>query len=117
MILPPAESTKKRAIRDLVCPEIEEPVIRRTEDSERRRSLRFARHLPGTLITGGQEHPITCVDVGYGGMRVIAPAKISVPAGRQVGVRVQLGSRSFGDVFSVIRTESTAESTAIHLGL
>ena len=67
MTSPPAFLTNQRAIRELVCPEVEKPMPSRPMRDERRRSLRFARRLPGTLITDGQEHPVTCVAIGYGG--------------------------------------------------
>ncbi len=108
-------SSRPRLIRELVCPDIEEPLKQREIAQERRRSLRYARNLPGTLIVGEAEHPVTCKDIGYGGVRVVAPGTVKVPLGKRVEVRVELGERSFQDEFSVRRCAGTTDGTTLNL--
>ena len=104
-------------VRELVCPHLEEPNQRASGDPERRRNHRYARQLPGVLVLNGCEHPITCVDIGYGGIQVIAPPTLSVTHGTHVIVRFTRDGRSFQDEFSVVHCEHTSDGTVLHLGL
>ena len=106
-----------RPIRELVCPEIEEPIDPSAPGTERRQSHRYARHLPGSLILGQAEYPVTCLDIGYGGMLVDAPRMAAVVSGDRAVIRIQLGNKSFQDEFSVVHTERAGQRTTIHLGL
>ena len=118
-----ASSTVHRPIRELICPDLEEPAGSAQEReqsgvaSERRKSHRYRRRLPGILVIDGSEHPVICCDIGYGGMRVIAPDAVRVAPGSRVVVRINLGTRSFTDELSVVNSEWTAEGTSMNLSL
>ena len=106
-----------RPIRELVCPDIEDSVDGSAPGDERRQSRRFTRRLPGAMIVKQAEYPVTCLDIGYGGMLLDAPHTANVALGDRVTVRIELGGKSFEDEFSVVRTERTATGMAVHLGL
>lgn len=91
-----------RPIRELVCPDIEEPVPSGHVLAERPRYHRYARRLPGTLTAAGVKHPVICRDIGYGGMRVDAPGRVDVKPDQNVSVRVDLNGRVFQDALTVL---------------
>ena len=107
----------RRPIRELVCPDIEEPIGGREPVHERRYGPRFARRLPGVLIIDGVEHPVTCVDIGSGGMGVVAPAAVRPNVGRHAVARIELNGRLFENTFSFAYGDRTADGTAIRVGL
>lgn len=112
-----ATSTSQRPIRELVCPDLEMPIETRKVREERRRHHRFTRRLPGALIVEDAAHPVTCVDIGYGGTQVVAPRRIRVNPGSRVALRIELGTRTFQDEFSVVGGECTTDRTTLHLAL
>jgi hypothetical protein len=107
----------RRPIRELICPDIEEPIGGHERAHERRYGPRFARCLPGVLIIGGIEHPVTCVDIGPGGMGVFAPTAVRPPVGRHAVARIELNGRLFENTFSVAYGGRTADATAVRVGL
>ncbi len=111
-----ASVAKPRPIRELVCPDVEDPKTRGRPHQERRRAHRYARRLPGRMILDEAEYPVTCLDIGYGGMLVDAPRTAKIASGDKVVVRIDVGGTSFQDEFSVVHTEHTAEGTTVHLG-
>jgi hypothetical protein len=106
---------KEWPIRRLVCPEIEEPISPREPHAERRRSHRYARRLPGVITARGQEYPITCTDISYGGIGVLAKGAPKVSRDDEVDVRIMLGTKAFRDEFSVVNSRSGPRGTHIHL--
>ena len=104
-------------IRHLICPDLEMHIEAPPPDAERRHGLRFARRLQGVMTADGRDYPVTCLDIGYGGIRVLAPNEAVVTAGANVGVRIDLGKRTFRDEFAVVGRESTAAGTMVHLAL
>ena len=110
-------STKHRPIRELVCPDIEEPIGRPGPHGERRRFHRYARRLPGAMHIQGEEYPITCTDIGYGGVQVESRNTVNAAPGEPAAVQIRLGGRSFRDEFAVVQCDHTAGGTSIHLRL
>ena len=107
-----------RPIRELVCPDVEESLTRRTAGAERRRHLRYRRSLLGSLRMRGEIHPIACVDIGYGGMQVRTPWPLEVAIGERVVVCIHQGVQRYEDEFAVAGRELTPEATtAVHLRL
>lgn len=111
-----ASFASPRPIRELVCPDVEDPKTLDRPDEERRHAHRYPRRLPGSIILDEAEYPVTCLDIGYGGMLVDAPRTAKIASGDKVVVRIDLGGTSFQDEFSVVHTEHTAEGTTVHLG-
>ncbi len=105
-----------RPIRELACPDVEDPKTRGRPDEERRQAHRYPRRLPGFLSLDETEFPVTCLDIGYGGMLVDAPPTAKIALGNKVVVRIDLGGTTFQDEFSVVHTEYRAEGTTVHLG-
>lgn len=104
-----------RPIRELVCPHIDEPVGAGQAGKERRRTYRYARRLPGTLVVDGMEHPVTCIDIGYGGMRVLVSGRMPLPVGERVVTRIRQGDQLYQDQLSVVACKPAAAETVIHL--
>jgi hypothetical protein len=117
MAIRDTSSMSCRPIRELVCPHIDEPVGAGQAGDERRRSYRYARRLPGTLVVDGMEHPVTCIDIGYGGMRVLVSGRMSLPVGERVVVRIRQSSQLYQDQLSVVKCKPAADETMIHLHL
>jgi len=111
------EVQQDHPIRRLVCPEIEEPIGDRDAFGERRQSHRYARKLPGRMNLGDKSVPITCVDIGYGGVGVVAPLGTPVSPGDQADIKIRLGARLFKDRFSIVHARATEEGTNVHLQL
>jgi hypothetical protein len=107
----------QRSIRELVCPDIEEPLLRARVTPERRQCYRYARRLPGMMDTGTARHPVTCCDIGYGGIRVDTPGRVILEPGQRVTVRIDLHGRTFRDTFCVKQVNPAPEGTAVHLAL
>lgn len=112
-----ASAVGRCRVRELICPDIEEPLPRKHTTVERRRCYRYARNLPGTLTVGTKVHQIMCKDIGFGGMRVDMPGRIKFTPDQKVSVRIDLPGRSFEDEFSVRRTNPAPEGTALNLAL
>jgi hypothetical protein len=106
-----------RSVRELVCPDIEEPLLRERVTPERRQCYRYARRLPGTLLAVTNEHPVTCRDIGYGGIRVDVPGRVAIKPGQKVTVRIDLQDRTFRDTFCVKNVNPAPEGMALHLAL
>ncbi|HNQ23964.1 MAG TPA: PilZ domain-containing protein [Phycisphaerae bacterium] len=104
-------------IRQLICPDIEEPLPTTPASPERRAGYRYARHLPGTMTIGKADHRVTCLDIGYGGARVITSGCLQVAPGTPAELRITLGQRSYRDRFAVVQAEPVADGTAVHLAL
>lgn len=113
-----ASTSTLHPIRELVWPEIERPIQRLDPENERRRYHRYARRgLPAALTVADQTHPVSCVDIGYGGMQVLAPNSAAIRPGQRVVVRVQQYTRTFQDELSVRHCQRMPNWTAVHLAL
>jgi hypothetical protein len=110
-------AAKARSVRELIRPEIEEPAQALPPLAERRQCKRFARQMPAVLIDGEAYHSVWCADIGYMGVKVVAPHELVLPAGKRVLVKIKQGLRSFQDEFRIVASENTAEGTALHLAL
>jgi hypothetical protein len=110
-------SIKERPIRELVMPGLEEPIQTGWGGEEWRRCHRFSRRLPAIMTTGRTQHEVTCFDIGYGGIRVVAPSTVKVQPGEHVTVRIIRGSESYLDEFAVVDSEMTGAGNSIHLSL
>lgn len=104
-------------IRELLCPAIEQPIAAAAAGAERRQYSRFARQLPGVLIDGDVYHSVWCVDVSYGGVKVLAPHGLDLAKGKRVLVKIKQGTRSFQDELLIVSTETTPQGTALHLAM
>ncbi|UCE60576.1 MAG: PilZ domain-containing protein [Phycisphaerales bacterium] len=110
-------SSGTRPIRELICPDIEEPAHTGELIKERRRCFRYPRRLPGTMTIGDAEHQITCLDIGFGGIHVAAPGAIKIRPGETVSVGIDLGARNFEDEMSVASCQKTPGQTMVHLSM
>jgi len=117
MITQQAERTTFHPFRDMIDPEVERPIETATVQPERRRYQRYARRLPCTLVTHAAEHAATCVDVGYGGIRLSTRASVEVDKGSRVAACVKLGVSNFEDWFTVANARVTDSGTTLHLRL
>ncbi len=117
MSTPKPEPVMERPIRDLICPGLETPIPHGDIGPEHRRCHRFARHLPATITADGVEDTATCVDIGYGGVGIVASNKTHVVPGQRVDLRIHLGNLDYHDEFSVVLSEHTAEGTKIRLSM
>ena len=116
--MPTGQSTTAvRPLRELICPSLEMPIEARPPGAERRQEHRFARILPGVLLTDAGETAVTCLDIGYGGVRVLAPTELELTRGTSVGVRINLGRRTFTDDYTVVESEPAPGGTTVHLRL
>ena len=104
-------------LRELVCPAIEMPLQSLEAARERRQAHRFARRLPGALESGDAEQRITCLDIGFGGVRVVASDSLRLEPGTTVTVTIELGPHVFRDECAVVKCEATAQGTVLHLRL
>ena len=104
-------------LRELVCPAIELPLQTLEAARERRQAHRFARRLPGALESGDAEREITCLDIGFGGVRIVAQDSLRLAPGTAVTVTIELGPRVFRDECAVVKCEATAQGTVLHLRL
>jgi len=101
----------------MILPEIEKPLAAAALGPEQRKCSRYARQLPGVLIDGDVYHSVWCVDVGYGGVKVVSPHGLTLAKGKRVLVKIKQGARSFQDEFLVVSMETTPEGTALHLAM
>jgi hypothetical protein len=108
---------KERPIRELVVPGLEEPIQTAWGGEEWRRCYRFSRRLPAIMTTDRAKHEVTCVDIGYGGIRVVAPITVKVQPGERVTVCISRGSESYLDEFAVVDSQITGAGNSIHLSL
>ena len=111
----PEAAVNEWPIRQLVCPEIEEPVSPREQHEERRRAHRYARRLPGVISIRGRNYPITCMNISYGGIGVLTEDTPEVSQGDEAVVRILLGTKAFRDHFSVVDSRPVPQGTSIHL--
>ncbi len=102
-------------LRDLLDPAIEEPARTYDMGTERRKGNRYSRRLSGVLRFADQVHPITCQDVSYGGLRVLAPTNVRIDPGERVLVNLRQGTRLCQDECTVVHSEHKGYAIAIHL--
>jgi hypothetical protein len=117
MTLTMTASTHSRPIRELLHPQIEEPLKTGAVLAERRQEKRFPRQLAGVLIDGEAYHSVWCVDISYAGLKVVAPTALNLAKGTRVLVKIKQASRSFQDQFAIVDAESTPKGTVLHLTL
>ena len=63
------------------------------------------------------EHPVRCVDIGYGGIRVVAPAAVRPAPGKRAVVRFERGGQPYQDELSVVHSEPATDGTVVRLSL
>lgn len=117
MPTPIATTTDFRPVRELVSVESEEPIKGVEVLHERRQGHRFARSLPGSAVLHGEEHAVTCMDIGYSGMKITVPSKVAPARDDQVIVTIEMGGRSYRDRYYIVHWEPTSDGTAIHLSM
>jgi hypothetical protein len=117
MITQQAERTTFHPFRDMIDPQVEQPIETANIQPDRRRYQRYARRLPCTLVTHAGEHAATCLDVGYGGIRLSTRDSVEVDKGSRVAACVKLGVSSFEDWFTVADARVTDGGTTLHLRL
>ena len=113
----PALGTCDHPIHELICADIEEPMPSGHVPVERRRSARYARHLPATLIAGPIGKPAICRDIGFGGIRIDTPSRVELEPGDRATVRIKLRGHTFEDIFTVRDRNPTPEGTTLHMAL
>jgi hypothetical protein len=115
----PASTTTacSRPIRELLCPDAENPIRTGTALDERRKERRYPRQLPGVLIDGDLYHSVWCMDISYAGVKVIAPNALNFAKGKRVQVKIKQATRSFQDEFAVVEMESSPKGTILHLAM
>jgi hypothetical protein len=113
----PIASRSVHSVHEMLHPAIESPIPSPTAVLERRQCSRFARQLPGVLIDGDVYHSVWCVDVGYGGVKVVSPQTLDLAEGKRVLVKIKQGARSFQDEFLIVSAKATPEGTALHLAM
>jgi hypothetical protein len=107
-----------KRIRDLIRPDVEAPIRPLGDQNERRHYHRYDGHdMPGELVTRVACIPVTCIDIGYGGVRVLTRSTASLRPGQRVLVRIPQYATTFTDEFSVRRTTRTPDGISIHLAL
>ncbi len=109
--------SNKPPLGELVNPDLEVPISKGKHSHERRKSYRFTRSLSGKITTGDKEHPVTCLNIGYGGIHVFSPDDVQLDSGESVEVEVDLGTRTYKDHYSVCSSSHTDSGTDIHLRL
>ncbi len=102
--------------RELVDPLVDQPLSAPRPLPDRRQAHRYPRRVPAVLIAKGNHHEVTCLDVGYGGMLVEAPAGVAAK-GDRVELCVDQASRRFRDQFIVCEAIRTTDSLTLHLSL
>jgi hypothetical protein len=107
----------QRPIRELIDFVVEGHLVHRRSQLERRRFLRYSRTFPATLVVDGAEHQAGCVDLSYGGARLMADADLEVRRGDRVQVRICRNGQSFQDRYSVVSAQNTGDGTSVHLTL
>lgn len=83
----------------------------------RRKSERIRRMLPTTLEWGGRRSAAQSIEIGYGGMSVLSPARARPPVGDMVKVLIRVGGKAYRDDFRVIGVQVVPEGTMIRLSL
>ena len=109
--------TDYHPLRELICPAIEVPLQPLEQARERRQGHRFGRRLPGALEAGDTERQVTCLDIGFGGVKIVASESLTLAPGTPVTITIELGPRVFRDECAVVKCEATARGTVLHLRL
>lgn len=111
------DAMTQRPTRELVLSDLEEAAPTADVEQERRGSHRYVRQLPGVMTLEGTEHPVTCLDVGYGGLQVKASRRVRPARGHLAGIRINLGPQVYADTCRVVGAESTWRGTRVHLAV
>ncbi len=104
-------------LRDMIQPEIEEPIDADREQGDRRNALRYERRTEGILRLEDSEHPITCLNVSFGGVKVCARDGFVPELGDLAEIEVQFGDSTFRDDCLVVETSPGTRGTIIHLAM
>ncbi len=108
--------TVQSPLRSLVDPHTDAP-IRTQCRQNRRHGHRFPCRIEARMQIGQSECEVECVDVGYEGVKVLAPDDMRPAPGVEVLVTAQTDAGLFGDNLVVTNTEQAAEGTLIHFRL
>lgn len=104
-----------RPLRELLRPEVEQPLRATHVGDDRRQHLRYPRTLLGQMHVNDDVHPIACLDLSYGGAQVLTPWPLRLPDGQRVTIRLTHAARHFEDDLIVVASESKRDGTALHL--
>jgi len=108
---------REHGLRDMIVPEMEVPIDADRESGDRRQALRYERDLAGLLKIDDDEHPVRCLDIGYGGIRVVALDGVVPELGDLAEIEVCMGDDTFRDDCLVVETAPAREGTMIHLAM
>lgn len=116
--MPARIDPSRRPIRDLIWPDVEQPLPMRSGGEERRRYHRYPRDgCYASLLLSDVAHIVRCVDLGYGGLRVIAPPETPLSLRQHVQIRMNRWARTFEDRYSVRAVAPARDGIAVHLAL
>lgn len=107
----------EHGLRDMIMPEMEGALPADGETGERRHAHCHERTFEGVLMTEEGDHPILCLDVAFGGVRVCATDGFLPELGELVEIEISQGDNSFRDDCLVVETSQGPDGTIIHLAM
>lgn len=106
-----------RPVRDMIDPLVAAPIPPNAGLRERRHAHRYAFRLPARLRLGESEYDVQCIDMGYGGMQLLAPNGVRPERGEHAVVTMRRGPYSYTDELDVVSAQPGLDGTMIHLAL
>lgn len=107
----------EQPLRALVDPRRDPPVATDSRGRARRWSHWYPCAVPARMRIGANEHDVRCVDVGYGGVCVLADSQVRPAEGQEALVTSQTESGLYGDNLIVVDTEPAPQGTYVRLKL